>query len=178
MNNRRTGAAFAALIGLAMLGACNKASAPEPEATPEAAAPAAEEALLPNGLTAKVQIETRQAQLKKMGKAAKAISDQLKAGSPDVAAMQAAAASLPVESAGMEDWFPEGTGPEAGVKTEALPVIWEDRADFEEKLANFRAASDELAAIAPGGDVDAIGAAFKKVGGTCKSCHDKFREDD
>ena len=177
MNNRHTKVALAALIGLSMLGACNKASAPESEAAPEAAA-AAEEVLLPNGLTPKVQIETRQAQLKKMGKAFKAISDQLKSGSPDVAAIQEAAASVPVESAGMEDWFPEGTGPDSGVKTDALPAIWENRADFEQKLADFRAASDELAAIAPGGDVAAIGAAFQKTGGACKSCHDKYREDD
>lgn len=178
MINRRTKVAIAAIAGLSILAACSKPASTEAPSAPEAAAPAAEEALLPNGLTAKVQIETRQAQLKKLGKAFKMISDQLKSGSPDVAAIQEAAASVPVESAGMEDWFPEGTGPDAGVKTDALPVIWEDRADFEQKIADFRAASDTLAATAAGGDLAAIGAAFGETGGTCKSCHQKFRADD
>ena len=180
MTNRRTKVAIAALVGLSMLGACGKGASTgaETAAAPEAAAPAAEEALLPNGLTAKVQIETRQAQLKKMGKAFKTISDQLKSGSPDIAAIQEAAASVPVESAGMEDWFPAGTGPDSGVKTDALPVIWETPEDFAQKIADFRAASDNLAAVAAGGDLAAIGAAFGETGGACKSCHQTYRADD
>jgi cytochrome c556 len=31
---------------------------------------------------------------------------------------------------------------------------------------------------AQGNDVEAIKAAHAKLGGTCKACHDKFREDD
>ncbi len=123
-------------------------------------------------------IEARQAQLKKVGSAFKTINDQLKSGNPDLAAIQAAAASVPVETATMADWFPEGTGPEAGVETEALPVIWETRADFEQKIADFQAAAAQLASVAEGGDVAAIGAAFGATGGTCKACHDNYRLDD
>ena len=174
MMNHRTKVAVVALIGLSMLGACNRNTESEPEPT----ATLTEEPILANGMTPKEQIELRQAQLKKMGKAFKTISDQLKSGDPDVAAVQAAAASVPVESAGMEDWFPEGTGPDSGVKTDALPIIWEDRADFEQKLADFRTASDQLAAVAEGGDITAIATAFQATGGACKACHDKFREED
>ncbi|MEZ5999090.1 MAG: cytochrome c [Hyphomonas sp.] len=167
MTIRRTSLAIALIAGAALLGACNKAAAPEAEPT-----------VLDNGLTAKEQIEARQGQLKKMGKAFKTMNDQMKSGAPDVAALQTAAASLKLESGGMEDWFPAGTGPDSGVKTDALPLIWEDRADFEEKLANFRAASDNLAEVALGGDVTAIGEAMGKTGMACKSCHDRYREDD
>ncbi|NCN86119.1 MAG: cytochrome c [Sphingomonadales bacterium] len=133
---------------------------------------------LANGMTVKEQIEARQSHLKKIGKAFKTISDQLKASSPDLAQIQAAAASVPKEATGMAGWFPEGTGPESGVKTDALPIIWEEKADFEDKVAAMQEAAVKLDTVAQGGDVAAIGAAFKTTGGTCKACHDKFREDD
>ena len=159
------------LAGLTLLSACGQN---------DETAPASETASveLPSGMTVKEQIEARQAQLKKMGKAFKAISDQLKAGSADLAQIQAAASVVPKESADMTDWFPAGTGPESGIKTEALPIIWEDKADFNEKVIAMQDAAAKLDMIAQSGDVAAIGAAFQTTGGTCKACHDKYRLDD
>ena len=146
------------LAGLMLLSACSENG----ESQPASEAASVE---LPGGITVKEQIEARQAHLKKIGKAFKSISDQLKAGSPDLAEIQAAAAIVPKEAEGMADWFPEGTGPDAGVKTAALPVIWEDKADFNDKIAQ-------------GGDVAAIATEFQATGGKCKACHDKYRKDD
>lgn len=160
-----------ALAGLTLLTACEQKA--ETAQTSEAAS-----VELPGGLTVKEQIETRQGQLKKMGEAFKAISDQLKAASPDLAQIQAAAAVVPKESVTMVDWFPEGTGPEAGVKTKALPIIWENKADFNDKVAAMQDAAALLDKAAQTGDVAAIGAAFQTTGGTCKACHDKYRMDD
>jgi cytochrome c556 len=159
------------LAGLTLLSACgqNDETAPVSEAA---------SVKLANGMTVKEQIEARQGQLKKIGKAFKAISDQLKAGGPDLAQIQTAAAVVPKEAAGMVDWFPEGTGPESGVKTEALPIIWESKADFNDKVAAMQDAAAKFDTIAQGGDVAAIGMAFNTTGGTCKACHDKYREDD
>lgn len=171
MKRCKTKLILPALAGLTLLTACEQN--PETAATSEAAS-----AELPGGLTVKEQIEARQGQLKKMGKAFKAISDQLKADSPDVAQIQTAAAVVPKESATMVDWFPEGTGPEAGVKTKALPVIWENKADFNTKVVAMRDAAALLDSAAQTGDVAAIGAAFQTTGGTCKACHDKYRLDD
>ncbi len=159
------------LAGLTMLSACGQNSETEPVAETASVE-------LPSGMTVKEQIEARQAQLKKMGKAFKAISDQLKAGSPDLAQIQAAAAVVPKESATMVDWFPEGTGPESGVKTEALPIIWQDKTDFNDKVAAMREAAAQLDTVAQGGDVAAIATAFQTTGGKCKDCHDKYRLDD
>ena len=75
-------------------------------------------------------------------------------------------------------WFPEGTGPELGVETDAKAVIWEEPAEFEARLTEFEAAVQGLAAAKQSGDAGAIQAAFMTTGGTCKSCHDKFREED
>jgi cytochrome c556 len=175
MKIRQTTLAIAAIAGVSLLAACggSDTSAPESEV-----APAAEEVVLENGMTPKEQIELRQGQLKKLGKAFKTISDGLKASEPDVAAIQAAAASVPVETAGMADWFPAGTGPEAGVETEALPAIWDEADLFAEKVADFQTAAAALAAAGETGDMAAIGAAFATTGGTCKSCHETFRADD
>ncbi|MEH6715248.1 cytochrome c [Parasphingorhabdus flavimaris] len=160
-----------ALAGLTLLAACEQA----PETAPASEAASVE---LPNGLTVKEQIEARQGQLKKMGKAFKTISDQLKADSPDLSQIQTAAAAVPEESATMIDWFPEGTGPQSGVETEALPVIWENKADFNLKITALQDAAALLDSAAQTGDIAAIGAAFKTTGGTCKACHDKYRLDD
>ena len=179
MTTCRTGMAIAALLGVSLLGACGGSGSQETSDSGAAAsAPAAEETVLANGMTPKEQIELRQGELKKMGKAFKTISDQLKAGEPDMAAIQAAAASVPEISADMDTWFPEGSGPESGEKTDALPVIWTDRTDFDEKLANFHTAAAALATTAEGGDLAAIKEAFGTTGGACKSCHEKFRADD
>ncbi len=175
MKTHHTGTALAALAGLALLGACGQGS--EPAATPEAATETVE-IVLANGMTPKAQIELRQGQLKQYGKAFKAMSDQLKSGEPDLAAIQEAATSLQAASVGMETWFPEGTGPETGIKTDALPAIWETPDDFSDEVANFHAAVGELVLVTEGGDVDAIRTAFGTAGGTCKSCHDNYRQDD
>ena len=159
------------LAGLTLLSGCGQ----NDETAPVSEAASVE---LPNGMTVKEQIEARQAQLKKIGKAFKTISDQLKAGTPDLAEIQAAAAIVPKESADMADWFPEGTGPDAGVKTEALPIIWESKTDFNDKVVALQEAAAKLETVAQGGDVTEIASAFQTAGGTCKACHDKYRLDD
>jgi cytochrome c556 len=171
MNRPKSHHMLLAIAGLTLLSACGESGEADP------AAETAGEPLA-SGMTAKEQIEARQGQLKKMGKAFKAISDQLKSSSPDLAEIQTAAASVPREASGMVDWFPEGSGPESGVKTEALPIIWENKTDFNDKVAAMQDAAAKLDTIAQGGDVTAIGAAFQTTGGTCKSCHDKYRLDD
>nr|WP_321441737.1 cytochrome c [uncultured Hyphomonas sp.] len=176
MKIRQTTFALAAIAGVSLLAACGGSDSSAPAA--DAAAPAAEETVLDNGMTPKEQIELRQGQLKKMGKAFKTISDQLKASEPDMAAIQAAAASVPVDSKDMQDWFPAGTGPDSGVKTDALPAIWQQPDIFTEKVSDFQMAAGSLAIAAESGDLAAIGPAFATTGGTCKSCHEKFRADD
>ncbi|MCB2053454.1 MAG: cytochrome c [Geminicoccaceae bacterium] len=72
--------------------------------------------------------------------------------------------------------FPEGsTDPES----DALPAIWEDKADFDshaEKLSELVAA---LAETAEGGDVQASLAAFGQMGKEgCGGCHETYRKKD
>jgi cytochrome c556 len=112
-----------------------------------------------------------------LGKNFKKLRDQMTAANPDFAALLAAAEAINEASINQGQWFPHGTGPEAG-KTRALPEIWKKPAEFLEaqKLLSDRA--PKLLVAAQSKDLDAIKAAFKEVGGACKNCHDTFRSPD
>lgn len=157
---------------IAMLAACGSPTEESAETSAASAAPAEASSAVAE------QIEARQAGFKKLGKAFKAMSDQLRSGDPDMSILQSATASVPEITSGIETWFPAGTGPESGVKTDALPAIWEKPEDFAQKVGNFKAAAAALALAGQTGDVTAITAAFRTTGGTCKACHDSYRLDD
>ncbi|MBB4284577.1 c-type cytochrome [Roseospira goensis] len=60
--------------------------------------------------------------------------------------------------------------------TTALPAIWENWDTFEGGLNAMSAAADELAVAAADADPQAMGPLMQKLGGTCKDCHDNFRD--
>lgn len=122
-------------------------------------------------------IAARQANFKKIGGATKAIKDEL-GGGADKAKIAAAARTIAATARAQAKLFPAGTGPSSGVKTDALPAIWTQRAAFDAALRKLVAEADKLAAVARAGDAAAMGAQFRAVGGSCKSCHDQFRLDD
>jgi cytochrome c556 len=75
----------------------------------------------------------------------------------------------------LDEGFPPGS--DKGAKTEALPAIWTNRADFDAKMADFQREAAALAQVAASGDVDATKAQFGTTAGTCKACHDKYKAD-
>lgn len=127
---------------------------------------------------AETAIATRHANFKKMGGAMKVLKDQLASGSIDKAQAVAAARTLAATGRAQVSLFPNGSGPSSGVKTEALPAIWTNRAAFDSAMKAYIAQADKLVAVAGTGNAAAIGAQFKAVGGTCGSCHKQFRADD
>ena len=82
-------------------------------------------------------IETREANFKVMGKAMKGMFDQFKTPAPDMAVIKASAAALSQAAPKVAGHFPKGSGPESGVKTHALPAIWEKPADFKAAVAKL-----------------------------------------
>ncbi len=60
-------------------------------------------------------------------------------------------------------------------KTRAMAKIWENGEDVDAKGKAMHEAGAEVIAAANAGDAAAFGAAFGKLGGTCKSCHDAYR---
>jgi cytochrome c556 len=109
-----------------------------------------------------------------LGDAFKAVRDGTKASTPDWAAIQKAAEIVNKASINQGQWFPHGSGPEAG-KTRALPEIWSKPADFTAAQKMFEERAPKLLAAAKTKDVDATTKAFRDLGGACKNCHDTFR---
>jgi cytochrome c556 len=163
--------------GLAACGSppTSNQAAPANTAAPATAEPANGQAPAAN---AAESIKTRQTHYKQMGKAMKATNDELKKDAPAIAVIQEHAATINKFAPQIQGWFPDGSGAEAGVKTEARAEIWGKPDEFKKAAADLVTAAAQFNSIAQAGDLAAIRAGVKTLGGTCKACHDKFRLDD
>jgi len=70
--------------------------------------------------------------------------------------------------------FPAGS--DAG-DTEALPLIWQEQAEFDKLTAGLEKSAGELRDAISAGDKAATAKAFKAVGESCKGCHDRYRKE-
>ena len=66
-----------------------------------------------------------------------------------------------------------GPGTEGG---KAKAVIWTDNAKFNTAANNMQTEVAKLNAAAKTGSLDAIKTAFGAAGGSCKACHDDFKD--
>jgi cytochrome c556 len=121
------------------------------------------------------QVKSRIASYRELGAAFKNVNDALRGPTPPVMILQISSRTIQNMARAQYTLFPAGTGAEAGVKTKAKPEIWS-------QAARFRAAQDAFAAQAGAfdravrsGNMDAVRAETRKLGGTCKGCHDQFR---
>lgn len=113
-----------------------------------------------------------------IGKAFKTIGDELKKDAPDLAAIKAQTTKINGFAPQVKDWFPAGSSPKDGVKTDALATIWEQPDEFGKAAARFTEAAAALDAAAQSGDVAAVRGATGPLGASCKGCHERFREKD
>ena len=120
-------------------------------------------------------IKARQQSFKDLGAAAKVVRDQLKESAPDIEKIKAASLDIRKAADGIANWFPQGTGPEVGVKTASKPEIWTDHEGFSTATKAFVEQANKFSQVAQAGDVATIGPAFKSLGQSCGGCHDKFR---
>ena len=72
------------------------------------------------------------------------------------------------------DYFPENT--KEGFKTEALPIIWEDKENFNNLMTKASRDMIELTKIIEDSD-DIRGTLTKFMWSNCKACHSKYREE-
>ena len=70
------------------------------------------------------------------------------------------------------DYFPENT--KEGFKTEALPIIWEDKENFNNLMTKASTDMIELTKIIEDSD-DLRGTLQKFMWANCKACHSKYR---
>ena len=124
-------------------------------------------------------IKARQDKLRDMGGAFKAIQDELKKSTPDWEnAILPNAQTVQSRSSYLLTWFPKGTGPESGVKTYALPSIWQKQDDFDRLGKTAQAEAVKLGQIAASKDAAALKAEAFTLGKACKACHDSYRSPD
>jgi cytochrome c556 len=121
-------------------------------------------------------VDARVAHYKEIGRAAKAIHDELGQSQPNLPTIESNARVIEQSARQIPSWFPRGTGQQPGVKTEAMPVIWEQFPTFKQRASGLAGAAHQLAAAAATGDLASTKAAFGNLGGACKACHDTFRE--
>ena len=122
-------------------------------------------------------IEQRQTNYKRMGTALKMLKDELASDTPSARKIQAAAKLLDATAKLQPYLFPAGSGPSSGIKTDALPNIWTERADFDAAMKNLIAQSSKLVTVADGGSKADITAQYRETGKTCGACHRQFRKD-
>ncbi|WP_284268499.1 c-type cytochrome [Bradyrhizobium iriomotense] len=125
------------------------------------------------------QIKPRQDKFRDIGGALKAINDELKKGRIDWDnTVVPNAQTIKDRSAYLLNWFPKGSGPEAGVKTYALPSIWQKNEDFVKlgKAAQDEAAKLNQVALSKNGN--ALKTEVDAMGKACKACHDSYRSGD
>ena len=74
----------------------------------------------------------------------------------------------------LKEMFPENT--KEGFNTEALPLIWEEKNEFESLMEKASNDMVELASVIEGAD-NIRGTLGKLMWGNCKACHSKYREE-
>lgn len=130
-----------------------------------------------NPPVAQEAIEQRQKNFEQIGGAFKTIRDEVRARNSNMEAISESINTIHALAQELPSWFPAGTGPEAGVETEALPVIWKDQAGFAAAAQKLRDASESMRALANSGDVSKVASGVATLGGACKNCHDNYRMD-
>jgi cytochrome c556 len=76
----------------------------------------------------------------------------------------------------LEDYFATDTTG-FDVETAALDKIWENQADFKNKISALTAAASNLNKVAKAGDTSQFKPAIGQVFKSCKGCHDNYKED-
>ena len=128
-----------------------------------------------SGLAPEQAIAARQSNLKDLGGAFKTIRDQLRVSSPNVSEIKLAAQQIKDLVADQDHWFPRGTGPESGIKTDAKAEIWTDVKGFARAQKELAEQAPKLLTLASANDLDGLRSQVPLVGQACKGCHDKYR---
>lgn len=129
-----------------------------------------------SGLASAQNVETIKARreiLKTMGKASKEPAAMLKDEAEfDLAKVQAALQAFQSEAPKLVKLFPDDS--KTGGETEALPAIWDDKKDFEQRY--LKLSDDAKAAAAVITDEITFRDEYPKVAAQCGGCHKKYRE--
>jgi cytochrome c556 len=118
-------------------------------------------------------IKKRQDDLEAMGKASKPVNAMFKGEADfELEKVKAALKVIQEKTAVLPTLFPDDS--KTGGDTEALPIIWEEKADFEARYKKLNEAAK--AAEASITDEETFPDTWKELMGNCSGCHKKFRK--
>jgi cytochrome c556 len=118
-------------------------------------------------------VKARQALMKDVGSKAKVAGDMLQGKAPfDAEAAKAALQQISDHAAVFPTHFPEGS---LQGETDALPVIWENKADFDAKAQKLSEDAATAAAAVDQGE-EAFKAATGAMFSNCQGCHQVYRQ--
>lgn len=122
-------------------------------------------------------VSARKANYKEIGATFKAINDEIRSGSPDMNTVRPLARTLAARASRSAQHFVPGSGPSSGLPTRAKALIWTEQANFGRIQQQMISAANALNVSAAAGNVAGLTAARNALGATCKSCHDRYREE-
>ena len=118
-------------------------------------------------------IRARVAGYRALGAAFKSANDALRSG--QTASIPNAARQIQAASRQQYSWFPRGSAAAPGVTSKAKPEIWAQGARFKAAQDAFAAQAVVFQRAAGSGNAALIRSEARKLGATCKGCHDSFR---
>jgi cytochrome c556 len=123
-------------------------------------------------LSAGNPVEERQATMKHVGQTVKEAVPFTSPATPfDAAKVKTLMDGLAADAKKLHGLYPAGSG--ADPKTAADPKIWENKADFDKRLAEMGTLA---AAAGKTTSAETFKPAFAALGASCKSCHDLYRK--
>jgi cytochrome c556 len=75
----------------------------------------------------------------------------------------------------LPDWFPAGSDPASGVKTNAREAVWTKPQEFKQAADSFAIEAAKMTQLAPAAGIAASRAQGKVLTETCRTCHRNFR---
>jgi cytochrome c556 len=118
-------------------------------------------------------IKERKEHYEAIGKATKPVNAMFKGDEAfDLAKVKAALKVIEEKTAILPKLFPDDS--KTGGDTEALPIIWDEKADFEQRFTKLADAAK--AAETSITDEATFPDTWKELMGNCSGCHKKFRK--
>jgi cytochrome c556 len=126
-------------------------------------------------LNPKEAIAARVNGYRETGAAFKTINDQLKSDTPAKIMLRISAKRIVQTTHEQYDWFPAGSGREAGEKTKAKPVVWSDAAGFKAAQDRFQQQAALLSDAIEHASLSDVRKQSHALGEACAACHTKYR---
>ncbi len=121
-------------------------------------------------------MDERHESFEHMGETFEDLEKEIKRKSPDLARIQQNANQIDAWARDQINWFPIGSGPESGFKTDAKAEVWKQPAEFRALQDKFIVEAGALKTIAADGPVEDLATQIEKTGQVCSQCHETYRK--